>query len=59
MAGTPLKFRMLGTATAIGVTSMGGLIALASRQEIAGLVGLVAFSVLVYLVQSWHSPVRQ
>jgi APA family basic amino acid/polyamine antiporter len=59
MAGTPLNFRMLGTATVIGVTSMVGLIALASRQEIAALMGLIGLSVLVYLVQTWRSPVRQ
>jgi basic amino acid/polyamine antiporter, APA family len=52
LSGTPLKFRWLGTATVIGATSMLALIALASRQEITGLVALLGLSALIYMVQA-------
>jgi hypothetical protein len=52
LGGTPLKFRWLGTATVVGVASMLALIALASREEILGLVALVGLSALIYLVQA-------
>jgi basic amino acid/polyamine antiporter, APA family len=52
LSGTPLKFRWLGTATVIGATSMLALIALASRQEITGLVALLGLSTFIYMVQT-------
>jgi hypothetical protein len=48
LVGTPLNFRWLGTAVAIGVTSMLILIALASRAEIVGLIAVVALSAVIY-----------
>ena len=59
LAGTPLNFRFLGTATVIGIGSMLVLIALGSRQEIIGLVTLVSLSIFVYLVQTRASLARQ
>jgi basic amino acid/polyamine antiporter, APA family len=50
--GAPLNFRWLGAATAVGITSMLFMIALASRAEILGLVAVVAISTIVYLVQT-------
>jgi basic amino acid/polyamine antiporter, APA family len=58
LAGAPLNFRFLGAATVIGMSSMLVLIALGSRQEIIGLVALIAFSVLLYLVQSRSALTR-
>jgi APA family basic amino acid/polyamine antiporter len=58
LAGQPLNFRFLGAAVALGTASMLALIALGSRQEILGLVGLIALSVLVYVVQSRFAPAR-
>ncbi|MHB8474541.1 MAG: APC family permease, partial [Gammaproteobacteria bacterium] len=52
MAGKPLEFRFFGMATVIGITSMAVLIALASRQEIYGLLALIGLSAVVYLVQT-------
>lgn len=52
LAGSPLNFRWLGTAMLIGVTSMMVLIALASRAEILGLLGVVGASALIYLLQT-------
>jgi basic amino acid/polyamine antiporter, APA family len=52
MAGIPLNFRFLGAATVIGISSMLALIALGSRQEIAGLATLIGLSATVYLVQT-------
>ena len=52
LAGPPLNFRYLSLAAAIGISGMLGLILLASRQEILGLMALIALSGLVYLVQS-------
>jgi amino acid transporter len=52
LAGTPLSFRFLGVATVLGIGSMLTLIVLGSRQEILGLIALVALSALVYLVQA-------
>jgi APA family basic amino acid/polyamine antiporter len=51
MAGPPLSFRWLGAAMLTGIGSMLVLIALASRAEVMGLVGVVIISGLVYLVQ--------
>jgi amino acid transporter len=52
LAGTPLNFRYLNVATAIGISSMLALIALGSLQEIIGLVTLIALSILLYLIQT-------
>ena len=52
LAGAPLNFRWLGTAMGIGVTGMLVLIALASRAEILGLLGVVSASALIYLLQT-------
>ena len=49
VAGTALNFRWLGAATLVGVAGMLALIAVASWQEIVGLVTLVGLSTLVYL----------
>ena len=51
-SGEPLNFRWLGIATFLGITSMVALIALASREEILGLLVFMAISVAVYLVQT-------
>jgi len=51
-AGTPLGFRWLGTAMAVGIASMLAFIALASTREIAGLASLIAASSAVYLLQT-------
>ena len=51
-SGTPLNFRVLGSATVIGISSMLALIALGSRQEIIGLATLIGLSVLLYLIQT-------
>jgi basic amino acid/polyamine antiporter, APA family len=58
VAGAPLNFRWLGSATLVGVTSMLALIALGSWQEIAGLATLIGISVLVYLVTSRPQAAR-
>jgi hypothetical protein len=59
IAGTPLEFRFLGTATVIGITSMLALIALGSRQEVIGLVTLIGLSAGVYLVQTRVALARE
>jgi basic amino acid/polyamine antiporter, APA family len=59
LAGTPLKFRFLGAATVIGITSMLALIVLGSRQEIMGLMTLLGLSVLIYLLQARGALARQ
>jgi APA family basic amino acid/polyamine antiporter len=51
-AGTPLNFRWLGIATALGISSMLVLIALASRDEIIGLLVLIGVSGMAYVVQN-------
>jgi basic amino acid/polyamine antiporter, APA family len=51
-AGTPLNFRWLGSAMAVGITSMLVMIALASRAEILGLFAAIGISATVYAVQS-------
>jgi amino acid transporter len=51
-AGTPLGFRWIGVATAIGVGSMLAVMMLASRTEILGLAVLTGLSLLAYLVQT-------
>ncbi len=52
LAGTPLNFRGLTAAAAIGIISMLALIALASRAEITGLAALIALATVIYLVQT-------
>lgn len=57
-AGTPLGFRWLGIAACVGIASMLVLVALAERQEILGLVGVVGASALVFLLlKRWRRPV--
>jgi amino acid transporter len=51
-AGDPLNFRWLGVAAVVGLTGMGVLIALASRQEIIGLLALLGISAGVYVLQT-------
>ena len=51
-AGEPLKFRGLSAATVVGCASMMALIALASREEILGLVALIGVSAIVYVTQT-------
>jgi basic amino acid/polyamine antiporter, APA family len=59
VAGTPLNFRWLGAATAVAVTGMLAIVALASWQEIAGVAALIGISVVVYLVTSRKVFARQ
>lgn len=54
----PLNFRWLGTAAATGITGMVFLIAMASREEIFGLVGMVVAIALVYQLVRWRSRER-
>lgn len=56
LAGNPLNFRWLTAAAFVGIASMLGLIALASRREILGMVGIIALSALVYVVQTRVAP---
>ena len=58
LAGTPLNFRFLGSATVIGIGTMLALIALGSRQEILGLATLIGLSIVLYLVQTRLAPAR-
>lgn len=50
------NFRLLGVAMTIGIGSMVIVIALASRQEILGLCGLLAMSTIAYFVQTRGRP---
>jgi len=59
LSGPPLNFRFLGTATVVGIGSMLLLIVMGSRQEIIGLVALIALSMLGYLVQTRSLLVRE
>ena len=52
MAGAPLQFRLLGPAALVGIASMLALIALAARDEILGLLGLIGASAAVYGIQN-------
>jgi APA family basic amino acid/polyamine antiporter len=52
LAGTPLNFRWIGAAMAIGIGSMLALIAMASRAEIIGLVAALGIAASIYLVQT-------
>jgi basic amino acid/polyamine antiporter, APA family len=61
LAGEPFNFPWLGTATVIGVTGMALLVALASSEEILGLLGILGASALIYQIVRWRSrvPVAQ
>jgi hypothetical protein len=50
-----LNFQWLGLATVIGIFSMLVTIALASRNEILGLLGFIVASVLLYAPQFWRT----
>ncbi|MET0231951.1 MAG: amino acid permease [Rhodanobacteraceae bacterium] len=50
LEGTPLGFRLLGSAAAVGVVSMLALVALAARAEIIGLLVVVAVAAALYTV---------
>lgn len=58
VAGTPLNFRWLGVAAAIGIGSMVLLIALASRAEIVGLLVVTGGSAVIYLLQTRGAQAR-
>jgi APA family basic amino acid/polyamine antiporter len=51
-SGQPLNFKWLPTAAVVGIGSMLGAIALASQEEILGLLLLIAVCVVVYWVQT-------
>jgi basic amino acid/polyamine antiporter, APA family len=51
-AGPPLNFRYLGTAAAIGISSMLALIVLGSRREITGLLALLIVCTAIYFIQA-------
>ncbi len=52
LAGVPLKFKRLGPAVVIGIGSMLIPIALADRAEMIGLLGVLALSACVHLIQT-------
>ncbi len=52
LAGPPLNFRRLGSATVVGIGSMLFMIALASRAEFIGLCAVVSISAIIYLAQT-------
>ena len=52
LAGPPLNFRGLGIAMVIGIGSMIGLVAMASRAEIIGLFAGIGIAAGIYLVQT-------
>ncbi len=58
LAGTPLKFRWLPAASVIGSVGMLVLIALASREEILGLITLILMSLGVYWLQTRAQKTR-
>ena len=58
LAGAPLNFRWLRAAMLIGICSMVGLIALASRKEIFGLAAVLAATVAVYWLSARGQPGR-
>ncbi|MGH8174397.1 MAG: APC family permease, partial [Rhodanobacteraceae bacterium] len=58
-SGPPLNFRGLGIAAVVGITSMGALIALASRTEILGLGGAIAVCIGLYLALNRGAAARQ
>jgi APA family basic amino acid/polyamine antiporter len=58
LAGPPLNFRWLRAAMLIGIGSMLILIALGSREEIIGLVALIAVSMVAFWLTPRREPVR-
>jgi basic amino acid/polyamine antiporter, APA family len=56
LAGAPLNFRWLGIAAAAAIGAMLVIIALASREEITGLIALIAISAAAYLLQTRLKP---
>jgi hypothetical protein len=59
LAGEPLNLRWLGPATVVGVAGMVLLIAMASREEIVGLLGAMAVTGVIYqLVVRWRARER-
>jgi len=58
-ADQPLNFRWIGLAAAVGIFSMLVIIALASRNEILGLLGSIVVSILVYAPQFWRTAATQ
>jgi amino acid transporter len=59
LAGVPLASPLLPAAATVAIAGMMLLIALASRQEILGLVALMTASALVYLIQTRVAPARE
>jgi amino acid transporter len=59
LAGTPLRFPLLGTAATVGIVSMLIVISLAERAEILALAALMIASALVYLIQTRGVPARE
>jgi basic amino acid/polyamine antiporter, APA family len=51
-SGQPLNFKWLPTAAVVGIGSMLGAIALASQEEILGLLALIAVCVVMYWLQT-------
>ncbi|GAA0723654.1 APC family permease [Dokdonella soli] len=58
-AGAPLNFRWLGIAMVTAIASMLGLIALASRAEILGLIAALIISAALYRLLTWRALARQ
>jgi amino acid transporter len=57
-AGAPLGFRWLGIAAIVGIAAMLAMVALAQRQEILGLAGVIGASALAFLLSGrWRRPV--
>jgi amino acid transporter len=59
LADQPLNFRWLGLAALIGISSMLVTTALASRNEMLGLLGFILVSILVYAPQFWRTAATQ
>ena len=58
LAGPPLNFRWLRAAMLIGIGSMLVMIALGSREEIIGLVAVVALSAVAFWLTPRREPLR-
>ena len=54
LAGPPLNFRWLTAAMVTGIASMAGLMAIASRAEIIGVVAMTGVTAVVYQVLAWN-----
>jgi amino acid transporter len=59
LAGTPLGFRGLPLAAAVGIGSSVALIVLAARIEIVGLFATIAVAAVIYVVQTRAAPARE